>query len=454
MAVSVLGSFRGAVTMNDRTNGSLARIFKATMRVEQNEIRATVVSFLFVFTLMAAYYIMRPVRDAMSSDFSDAELSWLWTSTFFFSVPAVALYGAVIPHVRFERLVPSVYAFFAATFLGFYLGERLEPTAAWLDKSFYVWLSVFSLFHLSVFWSFMSGIFSREQAPRLFAIIATGASAGAVSGPALVTFFARDIGTLNLMLIAATMLLIPIPLIGILQRLKRTELGNEGLEADLDDEVRLARNPLSGFADVVRDRYLLGIAAFILLYVIMNAFFYFEIRDLLRDFERATRAQWWGGIDLVINSLAVVTALFGTSRIATRLGMSTTLALLPVMLVGGWLLVAISPALLVLVGLQVVRRAGNYAITRPGREMLYTLVSQDMRYKAKPVVDIVVYRGGDVFAAWAYTGITALFGLGLTGVAIMGAAVAAVWAISGVHLGRKYDAAGDAPPTPAAAIKS
>lgn len=430
--------------------GPFARIVAAATKVEPHELKSTVLSFLFIFVLMAAYFILRPVRDAMSSDFSDAELTLLWTGTFFFSVIAVIVYGAIIPRVRFERLVPAVYAFFAATFLGFYFGARALPDALWLDKLFYVWISVFALFHVSVFWSFMSGLFNREQAPRLFAIIATGASAGAVVGPAIATFFADDIGTMNLMLLASVMLLVPIPLIGVLERLKVTELGNASLRVDLSQQVALGRNPFSGFTLLFRDRYLLGIAAFILLYVAMNTVFYFEIRDMLRDFERASRTQWWGGIDLVVNSLAILTAMFGTGRLATRFGMSTTLVLLPVLMVGGWLVVAALPLLMVVVVLQVIRRAGNYAITRPGREMLFTLVSDEARYKAKPVIDIVVYRGGDVVTAAAYTAVTAAFALGISGIAIIAAAVAAVWALAAFYLGRSYDRAGD---TPAAAAK-
>jgi AAA family ATP:ADP antiporter len=427
--------------MNQKNTGPVRRAIGLATGVRPNEITATLTSFLFIFVLMAAYFILRPVRDAMSSDFSDVELSTLWTGTFLFSVPAVALYGAVIPHVRFDRLVPSVYAFFAATFLGFYFAASAMPDALWLDKLFYVWISVFSLFHLSVFWSFMSGLFNREQAPRLFAIIATGASAGAVVGPAVATFFADDIGTLNLMLIAALMLLVPIPLIGALERLKATQLGNVNLEADLSKQVRLGRNPFSGFTLLFSNRYLSGIAVFILLYVTMNTFFYFEIRDLLGDYERATRTQWWGGIDLVVNSLAGLIAIFGTGRLATRFGMSTTLALLPALMVGGWLLVAAAPLLAVVVALQIARRAGNYAITRPGREMLFTLVDQEMRYKSKPVIDIVVYRGGDMVTAWTYTGVTAAFALQITGIAIIAAIIAALWTLSGWLMGRRYDRA-------------
>ncbi len=425
-------------------NMRMARYVQSATKIAPHELKSTLLSFLFVFLLMAAYFILRPVRDAMSSDWSDVELSWLWTSTFAFSALAVVLYGALIPHVSFRRLVPSVYAFFSATFVAFYFGSSLLPDPTWVDKTFYVWLSVFSLFHVSVFWSFMSGLFNKEQAPRLFAFIATGASTGAIAGPIIPTFFADDLGTMNLLLIASVLLLLPIPIIGLLQKLKVTELGNATLEADLSEQVKLGRNPFSGFLLLLRDRYLLGIALFILLYVAINTIFYFELRDLLRDFERATRAQVWGGIDLIINSIAILTAMFGTSRLTTRFGMGTTLALIPVLMIGGWLVVAASPVLAVLVALQIARRAGNYAITRPGREMLFTLVDEETRYKAKPVIDVVVYRGGDMLTAWLFTGVTALLGLGLAGAAIIAAAVASAWALVGLYLGRSYDRAPNA----------
>ncbi|NNL55288.1 MAG: MFS transporter, partial [Woeseia sp.] len=168
-------------------NSAIARYVQSATKIQPNELKATLFSFTFVFLLMAAYFILRPVRDAMSSDWTDQELSWLWTSTFAFSTLAVVAYGAIIPRIRFERLVPSVYAFFSASFIAFYFGSSLLPDPVWVDKTFYVWLSVFSLFHVSVFWSFMSGLFNKEQAPRLFAVIATGASAGAVAGPLIPT---------------------------------------------------------------------------------------------------------------------------------------------------------------------------------------------------------------------------------------------------------------------------
>lgn len=430
--------------MASNNNGLLAAAFNAATKVKPNELKATMVSFAFVFVLMAAYFILRPVRDAMSSDWSDKELSLLWTSTFFFSVIAVSVYGGVISRVRFRHLVPGVYGFFAASFVAFYLATTLIEDSAQVDKAFYVWLSVFSLFHVSVFWSFMSGLFTSEQAPRLFGVIATGASTGAIVGPTIPAFFADNLGTMNLMLIASILLLVPIPLIGLLEKLRVSELGNEDVHADLSAQ-KLGKNPFSGFTLLMQNPYLIGIAVFILLYVVMNTFVYFELRKMMGDLDRDARTQVWAGIDLAVNSLAIVTAMFATSRLTTRFGMAATLGLIPVLMVGGWLIVAAVPLLAVLIGLQVSRRAGNYAITRPGREMLFTLVDPEMRFKAKPVIDIVVYRGGDMATAWMYTGLTATFGLGLAGVALVAAVIAAIWAVAGIYLGRTYDSdAGDA----------
>ena len=171
----------------------------------------------------------------------------------------------------------------------------------------------------------------------------------------------------------------------------------------------------------------------------MNTFIYFELRKFLIEFDRDTRTQIWASIDLAVNLLAITTAIFATGRIASRFGMPMTLALVPLLMIFGWMAVAISPILFVLVGLQVIRRAGNYAITKPGREMLFTMVSNEARYKAKPVIDIVIYRGGDMLTAWFYTLLTASLGFGLNIIALIATCLAAIWAFIGIYLGRKYN---------------
>tara|TARA_X000000368_G_C23005288_1_gene700883 strand:- start:463 stop:1617 length:1155 start_codon:yes stop_codon:yes gene_type:complete len=373
----------------------------------------------------------------MSSDWTDTELSWLWTSTFFFSFLAVSLYGEIISRIKFNYVVPGVYVFFSISFFAFNFLSLMLIDPDIINKIFYVWLSVFSLFHVSVFWSFISNIFSKEQAPRLFGFIASGASIGAILGPSVPILFANQVGTMNLLIIAGIILLIPVPLISWLEKIQFSELKNHKVNLD-ETKNTIKKDFLSGFSSLIKNPYLISISLFILFYVVMNTFIYFELRKLLIDFDRDARTQIWASIDLIVNVLAIVTAIFLTGRITTRFGMPTTLALIPVLMVLGWLVVAISPILLFLIGLQVIRRAGNYAITKPGREMLFTLVDNEARYKVKPVIDIVVYRGGDMLTAWFYTFLTATLGLGLSGVSIIAAAVASLWALTGLYLGKRY----------------
>ena len=426
---------------NSTGRGPLARILRATAKIEPNETQATILSFLWVFLMMCAWYTLRPVRDALSSDWTDAELSWLWTSTFFFSAVAVSVYGAVISRVPFKRIVPSVYGFFALSFIGFYVAGATLAGNDIVNRIYYVWASVFGLFHLSVFWTFMSGLYNKQQAKRLFGVISVGASTGAIAGPAFVSAFADDIGSLNMLVICSILILFPIPIMARLESLRVSALGNPDGASDLLRKDRLGVNPFSGFTEFVRNPYLLAIGLFILLYVTMSTFMYFEIRKPIGDLEQVRRAQIWANIDLAVNSLAVVTGLFATGRLATKAGMPRTLALVPAVMVIAWLVVAINPAAITLLVVQVVRRAGNYAITRPAREMLFTLVDNETRYKAKPVIDTVVYRGGDVVTAWFYTALVSVLGLGLVGIAAVGAAIAAVWATVGFMLGRTADRA-------------
>ena len=402
----------------------------------------TLLSFFFVFALMLAYNIMKPVRDAMPPDWSDAALAWLWTYNFFFSIVAVSLYGFAVSRVRLKYLIPGVYSFFALSFVLFYIGASTLANTEFVDKAFYLWISLFSLFHISVFWSLMADLFSKGQAPRLFAFIASGASIGTIAGSIATLWLAQIVGTLNLMLIAAIVLVAIVPLVGVLYRLKATRmLSAESAETaeDAGDDAVVSGNPFAGFREFVRNPFLLGIALFIFLYTTIGSFVYFEIKNLTVDIDREARAQLWAGINLIVNTIAIVVAMFATGRIATRFGIAKTLAIVPILVAVGFLLVALNPMLAVIIASWVVLKGGNYSITRPAREMLYTLVSREDRFKAKPVIDIVVYRGGDTLAGWAFAGLTTVLGFGLGGVALIGAIVAVAWAAVGVYLGRTYD---------------
>ena len=416
----------------------MINFLKTASKVKEKEVKAVIFSFLFVVVLMSAYYILRPVRDAMASDWTDAEVSWLWTLNFFISTAIVALYGVMVSKFRFRLLVQTMYGIFAISFIIFYaLGSVFEDRTV-IDKSFYVWVSVFSLFHISVFWTFMSELFSKEQSGRLFGIIAVGASVGGLIGPSITAFFSVSLGTDNLMLIASMMLFIPIPIIFYLQSLKAKELNNEALNIPIYNQ-SIGGNPLAGFKMFFSNPYLLSIGLFIFLYTGISSFVYFELKNLLSDFSRPERSVIWAQMDLAVNILAISTGLFATSRSVTKFGMPVTIAIVPIMICIGLLVLAISPLLGVVVVLQVIRRAGNYAVTRPAREMLFTLVNQETRFKAKPVIDIVAYRGGDMLTAWLFTGLTQGLGLGLTAVAAVGAVIASLWALVGIYLGKWFE---------------
>jgi len=322
--------------------------------------------------------------------------------------------------------------------VSFHFGGSLVEAPIVLDKSFYLWVSLFSLFHVSVFWSLMADLYNKEQSKRLFGFIAVGASAGAIVGPIVATIAAQTIGSESLMLVASFIMLIPLPIVFYLQYLKRTALHNEQVNVDLAP-IKIGGNPLAGFRNFVTDPYLIGIAAFILLYTAISSFAYFEQTNLLRDYNRDQRTQILALLALVVNSLTFILGFFATSRLTTKLGMPTTLALVPVFMCVALIILAFAPILTVLLGLQVARQAGNYGITRPAREMLFTSVSRETRFKAKPVVDVVIYRGGDAIWSSAFALFTDGLGLGMAAMAAIGAGISALWAGTGVKLGVIFD---------------
>lgn len=417
-------------------SGPIARIAKALSQIEKNELRATFVAMAIVFLLMASWYILRPVRDGMASDWSDSEVAYLWRLNLYLSAPLVAIFGFAVSRVRLSLLVAIVYCLFALSFLALYAAPTLIDDRTLVDKTFYLWLSVFALFNTSMFWTFMTDTFNKEQSKRLFAVIAAGASAGALVGPALPTLFGKLLGNDTLVLIASVGLLSIVPLFFYLQRLKSTELGNAGLRADTEG---LGGRWWRGFSAFASSPYLLGIGAFILLYTYIGSFVYFEQKNLLEVFSREERTQILGAVDWITNVLTFVLAFFLTGRIVQRLGMPVALALMPLLVCAGLAVLAFAPVIMVILAMQVFRRSGNYGLTRPAREMLFTRVKPEDRLKSKPVIDIVVYRGGDASAGTLFAILTDKVGLGLAGVAAVGAAIAAFWGWVGIKLGRAFD---------------
>lgn len=414
----------------------LPQILARAFNVRANEWQATAAAFMLAFILMASYFILRPIRDAMASDWSDAEVSMLWNLQFFISVGIVSLYAWVISRMHFKWVVPLVYSCFALSFVTFYLLTFQSTALSWVEKAFYVWVSAFSLFNLSVFWSFMSDTFNHEQGKRLFALIAMGASTGAIVGPLIALTLADDLGLHNLMLLAAIGLMLAIPLIFFITRHKSTTLQNQHLNTNTKP---LNGQWWSGFHSLIKNPYLMGIAVFILLYVFLGAFIYFQQKNILAVYSRPERAEILATIDWVVNSLTFVMALFFTSRLLNKCGMGVTLALLPLFLAFGMIALAFAPMVMILLLIQIIRRVVNYAITRPTRELLFTQVSQDERFKSKPVIDVVVYRGGDAVGGSFFAVLSEGIGIGLLVLSLIGAAISALWSVTAIWLGRQYN---------------
>ena len=414
-------------------------ILQKITKIKPNEIKAVVLSFAFIFSILASYYIIRSVRDGLASDWTDAELSTIWTFTFFISFIVVSFYGYICSKITFRYLVPGIYGFFSLTFFGLYAMLTLNPDSTLIPQVFYVWVSVFSLLNISVFWSFMADIFNKEQSQRIFGFIAAGSSLGAIFGPTISLLFANRIGSEALILISSSMLFIPMFIALMLGRETET---NQSSNSD-GNNTAIGGNFWDGFIEFLKPpilkNLLFGIGIFIVLYTGLSTFVYFAIKNILTDVDQDTRTQIWAGIDLAVNVLGVITAMFGTSRLTKRFGLTITLPLVPFIIVIAMLILAISPILWVVVGLQVVRRAGEYAITKPAREMLFTTLDRESRFKGKSVIDVVVYRAGDIFWAWSFTGLTQGLGLTLGGVAAIGSGVALMWAYLGYRLGSYFD---------------
>ncbi|MBK1853654.1 MFS transporter [Verrucomicrobiaceae bacterium 5K15] len=404
-------------------------------QIKPSEMKAALTAFFFIFVLMASYMIMKPVRDALPSNWGDVSLAQQWTLTFLVSIVAVSIYNVCASKISLRVLVPGVFVFFSISFTGLFLAYRSGVEVTLLGKIFYVWSSVFSLFHISVFWSFMSQLYTKAESKRIFGFINTGASAGAISGPLLVVLLAQKMSVANILLVTSGVLLLTLPLIKLLNTFFERDENAES------DRQQLSPNPFSGFQELITHKRLLGIAAFIFMFTSISAFLYSTQKNVLAEFSEADRTYWLGVVELVTNSLTIVIGIFVTNRLSRKFGMPLTLSLIPFLVAILLLVLSMNPIALYVLALQVVRRSGNYAITRPAREILFTAVDKEARYKTKPIIDVAVYRGGDVFWIW----IIALLGdgyfkLSIAQILCVGTAVAVLWGLVGIYIGRKHEA--------------
>ncbi|HXN10714.1 MAG TPA: MFS transporter [Steroidobacteraceae bacterium] len=424
--------------MSSAAPGLFARGLKLIAAVEPAEIKAVVVSFIYFFFLMASYFILRPLRDTMGTVYGVAHLQELFTGTFIVSFAVAPIYAGFASRIKLATFLPWVYGFIALTMVVFYVLFRTVANDRWVAAAFFVWTSTFNLLTISVFWSLMADTFSRTQAKRLFGFIAAGGTVGTICAPAFTVLFVNAVGTNTLLLISAAGFAVTALLVRVVEAEKRklAASGEDTQPTSLDH--KLGGNPFEGFTLLFRSPYLLMIALFVLLMTTISTVIYFQLQDLITHqfATRAARARAFATIDLATNSIAVFIQLFGTGRLIQRFGVTAGLLLNPVIMVVAFLAVAFSPVLMVLGTIQVVRRFAEYAIAKPSRDMLFTVVDQQAKYKAKNVIDTVVYRFGDLTSAWLSA---AVLPFGVAGLAVAGAVISALWFPIAYRLGRRYE---------------
>lgn len=425
-------------TQQDREAGAFAQLLRKVVDVKAFEVRALVLSFIYYFFILSSYYIIRPIRDEMGVAGGVENLPWMFTGTLVAMLVANALFAALVAKFSRRRFIPIAYRFFILNLLLFFALLLVTPKEShvWVGRAFFIWTSVFNLFVISVFWAFMADVFSTDQGKRLFGFISVGGTLGGIVGAAITATLVQKIGALNLLLISALLLELSARCI----RLFPTAF--EGSRASLREKAA-AEAPIgggiwSGIVHDLRSPYLLGICAYMLLYAITSTLLYFQQADIAASAftDRGARTAFFAQIDLLVNVLTIFVQAFLTGRLLKWLGVGITLALLPAMSVIGFTAMGIVPTLTLLVIFLTLRRAGNFAIARPAREVLFTVVSREDKYKAKSFIDTFIYRAGDQIGAWS-TPALGWLGLGLAGVSLVAAPLAAVWLIISLWLGRR-----------------
>lgn len=403
-----------------------------------DELKGLVWGTAYGFLIMLSYYILRAVRDEISAA-DRGNLQLLWTAVFGVMLLAVPLYSWIASRWSRGVFVPLANRFFIACLVAFWLSLVLLPEDArpWIDRVFYVWTSVFALFVVTIFWGFMADCFDNSQGKRLFAFIAVGSSVGGMVGSTLTASLAELVPTFSLLLIACVPLEAASWCAGVLHR----RFGTGNVHTTGESARAIQGNAWSGMRAVFSSPYLMGIAGFILLMTFVSTILYFQQANLVAEVfsDRGERTAFFAKVDLAVNVLTVLMQVYLTARIVKWLGVGLTLALIPIAMTVGFTAFWLYPTLAVLVAVQVIYRAGRYGITKPAREMLWTVLSREDKYKAKPFLDAAVYRGGDLVSGWIYAGLAAL-GLSIGAIALVSAPIAGLWVMLGLRLGRREEA--------------
>lgn len=379
--------------------------------------------------------MLRPVREEMGIQAGVANLPWLMTATFLAMLTVAPLFGWLAARFPRRRMLPAVYLFFIANLVAFWAAFEAQVAPKILASAFFVWLSVFNLFVVSVFWSFMADLFAEGQAKRLFPVIAAGGSLGAITGPLLVRALVEPLGKGNLMLVSAGFLGLAIIAIAALGRWSRGRAPAAAMQA----EQPLGGSVLAGIRLALGQPYLLGVCLYILALTWSSVVLYLEQARIVSETiaSSAERTRLFATVDLIVNVGTLACQLFLTSRLIERLGLVAGLVLLPLASVAGFLAMAFAPSLAVLVAFAVVRRVGEYAIAKPSREVLFTVLDRESKYKAKNFIDTAISRGGDAVTGWFVQGLKALGATG-SALALVAAPVMLAWAVLGVWLARRH----------------
>lgn len=419
--------------MPSRAHALLARV----VDVRPEELRALGWSLLYVFAVLSAYYVLRPIRDEMGVHGGVEKLPWLFTGTLVAMVAVNPLFAAVVKRLPRVQFIAVTYRFFSLNLLVFAALFALATPEqnVWIGRAFFIWVSVFNLFVVSVFWALMVDVFDSEQGKRLFGFLAAGATLGAIAGSSITASLVRDLGATTLFF--ASIALLEVAVLAV----RRLALLSEKLHqrpADMPDadERPIGGGILAGISHTLRSPYLLNVCLFITLFTVTSTFLYFQQAAIARDYfaDRAARTAFFARVDLAVNVLTLVIQLFLTAKILKRFGVAITLSILPVFSVLGFAALAITPTIAVIVVLQVLRRAANFALARPTRELLYTVIPREDKYKAKTFIDTVVYRAGDQIGSWSYLALSA-GGLGIAGIALVAVPLSALWAANSLWLG-------------------
>jgi AAA family ATP:ADP antiporter len=411
------------------------RILGMFVDVRREERRALFWSFSYFFLILSAYYILRPLRDNAGITGGTRSLPWLFTATFFVMLAAAPLYGWVVARVPRRTLIPLLYHFFAANIFAFWLLLLLGIGRQIVSQIFFVWLTVFSLFAVSVFWSYLSDLYRSDQAKRLYGFIAAGGSLGALAGPLMTRQLVDVVGVVHLFLISALLLE------GALFAARRLGSASEGFNSTPANPPALGGNPFEGLMTVLRGPYLRGIAGWVALLSLGGTVLYLLQAEVVSAAtpDEAERTRIFATIDLWVGGLQILVQLVLTGRILKRFGTGAAVAFLPVIFAIGFAWLALAPALMAIMVVQAAQRTANFAVSNPGREVLFTAADREDKYKAKNVVDGVVFRGADMASGWLFTLLHAKLALSVPLIAAVMIPVSLVWAGLSLYLGRQQE---------------